>query len=277
MTIPAMQASLLRGFERISVPLLAVANQNRLVKTLLQAFLRVSSGNWVWFLSKNLWEIHGLEHVSSLSPPRGVILVSNHRSFFDMYVTSAILYHYATFMGKMYFPVRSNFFYDSPLGVLVNFAVAAGTMWPPVFRDDRKALNPIGLAQMHQALEEKGAVIGIHPEGTRGKGDDPYAFLQARAGVGQLVAAAHPDTVIVPFFILGLSNSTIGEIRRNFLPEGKRGEPMRVWFGKPITAGELKGEGDPVRLSQKLMGIIGELSDQDRALHGGRYKNGRLL
>ena len=60
------------------------------------------------------------EHVDELvafRPETGVMLVSNHRSFFDQY---AMLL--ACYMGpvpwakRLYFPVRSNFFYDQPLG-----------------------------------------------------------------------------------------------------------------------------------------------------------------
>jgi 1-acyl-sn-glycerol-3-phosphate acyltransferase len=255
----------LRGFERLSVPLLDFANTHGPTKWALQSFLRISSGNWVYACSKNLWELYGVEQLQSLKPPRGVVLVSNHRSFFDMYVTSAVLYRYTDFMQRMYFPVRSNFFYTSPIGVMVNFAVAAGTMWPPVFRDDRREiLNPIGLAYMHQALEKPGSVLGIHPEGTRGKGTDPYEFLPPKPGVGQLVLEAHPDLTILPFFINGLSNTVASEIRRNFKPEGQRGENIRIWFGSPLRAADFHTERDPLVVSRKLMGIIAELGEQDR-------------
>lgn len=255
----------LRGFERLSVPLLDFANTNGPVKWALQTFLRLSSGTWVYYFSRNLWELHGLEAIEKLRPPRGVLLVANHRSFFDMYVTSAVLYRHASFMDRMFFPVRSNFFYTRPIGMAVNFAVAAGTMWPPVFRDERREiLNPIGLAQMHAALEHSGSVLGIHPEGTRNKSKDPYSFLPPKPGVGQLVLEAHPDLTIVPFYICGLSNTVINEVKRNFKPDGQRGENMRIWFGEPQRAADFQNERDAMAVSKKLMDIIVGLGEQDR-------------
>src|SRR5678816_1646637 len=104
------------------------------------------------------------------------MLVSNHRSFFDQY---AMLL--ACYMGpvpwakRLYFPVRSNFFYDQPLGIVVNAAVAAGAMYPPIFgQAERRAVNGQALDRMVGRWRQPGIGLGMHLAGTRGKGPDPY-------------------------------------------------------------------------------------------------------
>ena len=264
--IPHMPTAPLRGLERLIVPLTDYANTDPLAKRTLQRILRVTSGNWVKFCSQNLWELHNLEPVAALRPPRGVILVANHRSFFDMYVTSAMLYHHAGFMERMYFPVRSNFFYTNPIGALINFTVAAGTMWPPVFRDDRRdLLNPVGLVQMQSVLARKGSVLGIHPEGKRCTDADPWHTLPFRPGVGQIIQTAHPETTVLPFFILGLSNQIWREVYRNFQPPDRRGERVRIRFGAPQTAEQFQQHGDAVAITAALQSQIRSLADADRA------------
>ena len=51
----------------------------------------------------------------------------------------------------------------------------------------------------------------MHPEGTRGKGPDPYEFLPAQPGVGKLALVAQP--IVIPAFILGLGNNIVEDIR----------------------------------------------------------------
>lgn len=265
--IPHMPTAPLRGLERLIVPLMDAANTTPWLKAGLQRFLRLTSGNWMRLCSQNLWEMHGLAPVAALQPPRGVILVANHRSFFDMYVTSAMLYRHARFMERMYFPVRSNFFYTNPLGPLINLTMAAGAMWPPVFRDDRRdQLNPVGVQQMQAVLARKGSVIGIHPEGTRSKDPDPWHMLPFRPGVGHLVQTAHPETVIVPFYINGMSNRAWREVLRNFLPAGRRGLPIRMRFAAPLTAQDLQQHhGDAAAITRALEATIRALAEEDRA------------
>ncbi len=68
----------------------------------------------------------------------------------------------------LYFPVRSNFFHDQPLGVVVNAVVAGGAMYPPIFRQaERRALNDDALDRMVEIVRRPGNVLGMHPEGTR--------------------------------------------------------------------------------------------------------------
>src|SRR5207247_2407339 len=138
-------------------------------------------------LSRRMF-VEGLEDLIRLVPHTGVMLVSNHRSFFDQYAMLLACYMGPVPWAKqLYFPVRSNFFYDQPLGVVVNAAVAGGAMYPPIYRQaERRALNDDALAKMVAILRQPGNVLGMHPEGTRGKGPDPYQFLPAQPGVGKV-------------------------------------------------------------------------------------------
>jgi 1-acyl-sn-glycerol-3-phosphate acyltransferase len=183
--------------------------------------------------------VEGLDDLMALRPETGVMLVSNHRSFFDQY---AMLL--ACYMGpvpwakRLYFPVRSNFFYDQPLGIAVNAAVAAGAMYPPVFRQtERKALNDETLDRMVDIVRGRGNVLGMHPEGTRGKGPDPYTFLPAQPGVGKLALIARP--VVVPAFILGLGNNIVDDIRANFTRDARGSRAIVTVFGPPIDYADL--------------------------------------
>jgi 1-acyl-sn-glycerol-3-phosphate acyltransferase len=129
--------------------------------------------------------------------------------------------------------------------------------------------------QMQSVLARKGSVLGIHPEGKRSKDTDPWHMLPFRPGVGQIIQTAHPETTILPFFILGLSNRFIGEMYRNFLPPDRRGERVRIWFGAPQTAEQFQQHGDAVTITGVLQSQIRALADEDRAqyerspLHAG--------
>jgi 1-acyl-sn-glycerol-3-phosphate acyltransferase len=265
---PRMPRARLIGLERLLVPLHDAVNLSRPLKSTVQFVVRHFSARWVRACTRNLVTLHGLDPLRELQPPRGVILVSNHRSFFDMYVTSAFLYAHTRFLRRLYFPVRSDFFYTHVLGALLNLLISGGAMWPPVFRDQRRTtLNPVGLQQLRHVLSEPGAVVGIHPEGTRGKGPDPHTFLKARAGVGELVHTVPDDVLVVPFFIVGLSNDFLGEVLSNFGIRPKRG--VRIRFGTPFTAGEARAWGGPGEAARQIFARVVALSEEDRAEHGG--------
>lgn len=263
---PKLPRDQLRGLERISIPLVDVISSIGWVKRVIQIYGRYVSTAWITFVTRNLLEHHDLEPLETLQPPRGVLLVANHRTFWDMFVASAVLYRHVPWMQRIVFPVRSDFFYTNPLGVLLNASIASFSMWPPVFRDERKPLlNPTTVQQMSWILARKGTVLGMHPEGTRNKGDDPYTFLPSRPGVGYLIKDAHPDTVIVPYFLNGMSNDIAGEIRRNFRKEGERGESFRFWWGAPIRVGDLDRSKPARELAVDILAIIGALAERDRA------------
>ena len=60
-------------------------------------------------------------------------------------------------------------------------------MYPPVMRrPDARVFNEYTVDLISEMLKEPGVVAGMHPEGTRNKGDDPYALLSAKPGVGRV-------------------------------------------------------------------------------------------
>ncbi len=263
--VPTFDPARLRGFEPMAVRALDAINLRLGLKERLNAPINGFNAWWIWRSMSPITEVDGTEHVLSLQAPKGLVLVSNHRSFFDMYVCSSWLVRHTSLARRFYFPVRSEFFYDNPLGVLLNLGISAGSMWPPVFRDDaRRNMNPVGMAQLAAVLGD-GAVVGVHPEGRRGKGDDPYTFLPIKPGLGRLLAACHDDVTVLPYFINGLGNDFAGEILRGRRPEGQRGEQVRITFGTPMTAAEARAGRDAMATTEHVFDQVRELAERDRA------------
>ena len=263
-TLPRMDRRKLRGFERVAVPLCDAINTTPWLKKFLQLFVRYFTATWIFGLARPRLVLDGLGPLRELSPPKGIILVSNHRSFFDMYVCCAVLYKRSRLLSRLHFPVRSNFWYSNPIGVLINMSVSACAMWPPVFRDSRRrSLNPVGLEQIGYILGQKGAVLGFHPEGTRGKDPDPHKLLRPKKGIGLIIECCDPQTLIVPFFITGLSNSFGDQLRSWLRP--RRGEnDIRLSFGEPVPAGQFQGNQSAGEVAESVMDLVRDLADQDR-------------
>lgn len=256
--------------ERLALRFAAMTNENPRGKWLQTQFLRGVSYIWVRAALANRMFAEGLEDLMALRPETGVLLVSNHRSFFDQYAMLLACYmgpvHWAK---RLQFPVRSNFFYDQPLGIVVNAAVAAGAMYPPIFRQaERRALNDEALDKMVEILQKPGNVLGMHPEGTRGKGPDPYAFLPAQPGVGKVALLAKP--VVIPAFIHGLGNNIVEDIKYNFGAEARRERAVITVFGAPIDYGDLAAEKPRPTLYKKaadrFMAEIKKLAETEKAL-----------
>src|SRR5690606_15540 len=47
---------------------------------------------WIYLATYNLMNVRGIENFEKLDAERPLILVSNHRSFFDMYTVSSVLF-----------------------------------------------------------------------------------------------------------------------------------------------------------------------------------------
>lgn len=257
----------LRGFVRFAVPLLGWWNTSPVTQRVVVGFARQVSQRWILGATANrLQVVHG-ERVDTLDPPRGVLLVGNHRTFWDMYVTTAVIGARTGFVRRLYFPVRSRFFYTNPLGVGINLAMAGGAMWPPMFDGfDRHGRNSAAIAAVTHGLDERGTLVGIHPEGTRNKGSDPQVLLRGRGGAGRMVQAVHPDVIVLPFHLSGLTGHLPRELVRNFLPAGRRGPPIRLVFGEPVRAGDLDRSASPRDLSEALL-------DRVRALGAERSEH----
>ena len=186
--------------------------------------------------------------------------MSNHRTFWDMYVASSVLQGHTDYMRELYFPVRGRFFYDHPLGLVVNGAVSGGSMWPPMFDGfGRQRMNATGLRQCAHVLGRSRTLVGIHPEGSRSKSADPLEFLKARGGVGRVLQACAPEVVVLPFFLSGLTDDFVGEVRANFRPPGERGKPIVLAWGEPRRVGEMDLERPPVVVARELLEGIRDL------------------
>src|SRR5689334_7260382 len=86
---------------------------------------------WIYIATYNLMNVFGIENVEATDPNQPLILVANHRSFFDMYTVSSVLFRRTKRPMVLYFPVRGKFFYDNPAGWLVNFVMGWFSMYPP--------------------------------------------------------------------------------------------------------------------------------------------------
>jgi 1-acyl-sn-glycerol-3-phosphate acyltransferase len=224
------QLATLQGFEKTAFTIADTVNRNPRLKRAAQAFLASIGKTWVHQFTKNLVHVRGLEHLTKLDPDRGVMIAANHRSFFDQYVISSVLLRSCGWIERMYFPVRSNFFYEGAAGVVVNGVMSAWAMYPPVMRrKESRAFNEYVVTLTADLLAKRGTLVGFHPEGTRNKTDDPYTLLPAQIGTGQIVHAS--KAIVIPTFVLGLGNDLPKQVRSNF--DGT-GEPITVVFGAPL-------------------------------------------
>jgi 1-acyl-sn-glycerol-3-phosphate acyltransferase len=217
------------------------------------------------------WRVHGMEHVSVLTNRERIVMVSNHRSFFDFYVSGTFLFTRKSFSKRMLFPVRSEFFYDSWFGGFVNLLMSGFYMFPPVLRGPkRRNFNRYALDRMVAELEVPGQLIGIHPEGTRGKGDDPYTFLRTQPGAGQILLAAKGIHVL-PVFVYGLSNSMKTEFYRTWFT--REPHPIDIVYGPLIDFDDLRAKGNRLTLqleaSQRAMDAVSKLAHYHRTAIAG--------
>lgn len=223
---------------------------------------------WILGFTQNLLRVHGSERLPALDPAQSYICVSNHRSFFDLYVVTAHLVRQGM-PHRIVFPVRANFFYDQPLGFFVNGVMSFFAMYPPIFRErERLALNVASLDELVRLLQRGGLFAGLHPEGTRKLDDDPYSFLPAQPGVGRVIHGCR--ATVLPVFVNGLNNDLRRQVASNFDGTGK---PIHVVFGAPLQLDDLLERPGSPRLyraiTDRVMGAIGELGQEER-----RYRNG---
>ena len=224
---------------------------------------------WIHHCTKYLRHVHGVERLPPLELSQSFILIANHRSFFDLYVVFGDLVHRGL-KHRIVFPVRSKFFYDNPLGLLVNGIMSFFAMYPPLFRERKKAfLNPLALEELAFLLRRGGMFAGIHPEGTRKRDDDPYTFLPAQRGVGKVIQDARVP--VIPVFINGLINDLPKQVWSNF---DRTGRDIFVVFGKPVEFGDLLDQAKSPKvhqaISDRVMLAVAELGQEERALRAER-------
>jgi 1-acyl-sn-glycerol-3-phosphate acyltransferase len=222
---------------------------------------------WIYIATYNLMNVYGLENFEATDPEMPVLLVANHRSFFDMYTVSSVLFRRTRRPITLFFPVRGRFFYDSPVGWFVNFIMGWWAMYPPFFREEKEArkreFDKYSMRRLVQLCRTgKGHVIGFHPEGKRNLIEDPHYLLPAQPGVGKVIYESRPQ--VVPVFIAGLGNDLPKQIIGNW----RGGEPVRICFGKLIDLSRFYAQPDRLRthkqIADHLMEKIAEIAETDR-------------
>jgi 1-acyl-sn-glycerol-3-phosphate acyltransferase len=221
---------------------------------------------WIDGVTRNLRRIHGLERLPTLDPKKSYICVANHRSFFDMYVITSFLVYRDLLPHRILFPVRSKFFYDNPMGLAVNGLMSFFAMYPPVFRErNRAALNLATLDEVARIMRNGGAFVGLHPEGQRNTGEDPYALMPAKFGIGRIIHGS--NAVVLPVFINGLGNEMKKQVMSNY--DGT-GEPINLVFGKPVDFGNLlqkPGNQSTFRkISELALEEVRKLGEEERTI-----------
>lgn len=158
-------------------------------------------------LFRAVWptRVHGAGHVPASGP---VILAANHAAFLDGPMLVAVSPRWTRCL------VKSEAF-TGMIGVLLRSAAQI-----PVVRHtaDRSAL------QAALAVLESGGVLGMFPEGTRGRGD----VAQVQQGVAWL--ALRSGAPVVPAACLGVRRT--GEGTDGLPPPRRR---LDVVFGPPLT------------------------------------------
>ncbi|HEX6182768.1 MAG TPA: lysophospholipid acyltransferase family protein [Pyrinomonadaceae bacterium] len=264
----AEEMAVLSPFERFAFRLTWRMNRGRW-KRFWTFCQRTLGAGWIHLSTYNLMRVSGLEHVEAAERGRPVLLVANHRSFFDMYVVSTVLFRHTRWRKQLFFPVRGRFFYDTVGGLLVNLVMGWWSMFPPFFaggdnpKVDQREFDKFSMRLLaHLCREGAGNVIGFHPEGTRNKGADPYSYLRPQPGVGKLIKDARPQ--VIPVFIAGLGN----DLPKQVLGNWRGGEPVRVHFGPALELSDFYDRRDSARTYMEIAGFvmskIAELGEHDR-------------
>jgi 1-acyl-sn-glycerol-3-phosphate acyltransferase len=223
---------------------------------------------WIYLATYNLMNVFGIENVEQASDEKPLLLVANHRSFFDMYTVSSVLLRRTRRPVQLFFPVRAKFFYTSPVGWFVNFIMGWFSMYPPFFyKNEQREFDKFSMRRLIQICSEaRQNVIGLHPEGKRNFSENPYEFLPAQPGVGKIVMSARPQ--VIPIFIAGLGN----DLPKQVLGNWTGGEKVRIWFGEQVDLSGFYEKRDSLRTHKEigdfLMTKIAGLAEKDRERFG---------
>lgn len=228
---------------------------------------RVVGATWIAAVTGRLLQVEGLEHVRAAYPRGPLLLVANHRSYFDMFVVSSLLHRVLPGRKRLTFPVTGQYYYQSLGGMALNQFAAFWSMFPPLFAlPGRTASDRYSLELLVELCQRgPGQILGIHPEGGRNRDPDPYSLMRCQPGTGKIIHAARP--IVIPCFIAGLDNSVVEQVRRNW----SGGEPVRIWFDAPVALDEhlaLPGKGSTYKqITELVMERVRALGELDRARH----------
>jgi len=263
--------------ERLIRAIARGVNHHPRVKHWSHGVLRTVGASWVHYATRHLLRVTNVEALATLDPSRGVVFASNHRSYGDMFLLSSVLLRHCSWVERMYFPVRHDYFYESLGGLAINAALTGMAMYPPVYRQaSRRPLNREMVSFVIDELRRPGTVVGLHPEGRRNTTSDPYALLPAQPGVGEIVHRARP--VVVPAFIAGMPDDLLAGVRANFrrAPDRPR---ITMTFGTAIDLSAFDeapaGARTSLRIAQAIQAEIERLGRGDRQQRtrwgGGRH------
>ena len=107
----------LSWFERLAFRLVRRMNRGRW-KRFWTWCQKIFGAGWIHLSTYNIMNVYGLEHIEAASRERPILLVANHRSFFDMYAVSTVLFRQTKWRKQLFFPVRGRFFISRPLACL---------------------------------------------------------------------------------------------------------------------------------------------------------------
>ena len=264
MEIPPEDLATLTRVERTALAFASWINESPRLRTATHWINRNVHRHFVTLLTSRRIHLVGMDKVVGLRPDRGVLIASNHRTYFDQYIIASYLYRHVVHWDQFFFPVRSAFLYDTVPGILSNLAFSTMSMFPPIFRPRHKrGVTRAGLDFLAERLKSPRTLVGIHPEGTRNKNEDPYELLPAEPGFGRVVLHARP--IVIPIFINGLSDNPAEEARRNF----GRDRPVIVVYGDPVDMSEFDGV-DPrlfrnqVQVGRKVLKEVARLGEIER-------------
>jgi 1-acyl-sn-glycerol-3-phosphate acyltransferase len=273
------EISALNSFERIGFSLTHRMNQGDWKR--FWTFCQRHIGSlWIFLATYNLMNVFGIENVENSDVERPLLLVANHRSYFDLYTVSSVIFRRTKRPITLFFPVRAKFFYTSPLGWFVNLVMGWWAMYPPFFyKNEQREFDKFSLRRLIQlcsvsSSNDRGNIIGMHPEGKRNLSQDPYNFLPAQPGVGKIAMSAHPQ--VIPVFLAGLGNDLPKQIIGNWTG----GEKVRMYFGEPVDLSEFYEKRDSVRTHKEiadfLMAKIAELAEKDKESFGTETGSGSV-
>lgn len=237
----------------------------RRARPLTEEYHRLISERWMNWGSARLVVPYGVDRIRHLQPSQSILLVANHRSFFDLYMLGLAMRRCLGRRFPMVCPVRADFFYERPAGVAVNLAIGGGRMFPPIFRDPAKhEFNRWALDWLAAQLRQGGVTVGFHPEGTRNKNPSPYTPLPAHPGVGKLVMDSWP--IVVPAFINGMTSDILADIKSNHTLD----RFAVAVFGAPVDLTPFRSMSNRLaahkRVADHLLATIYRLGDEERAI-----------
>ena len=210
--------------------------------------------------------VFGMEHIHQAASDRPILLVANHRSYFDMFVVSSEVFRHTGVRRNLYFPIMGNPYYRTLFGLVANATVGFWTMFPPLFAHasykeiDRHSLDTLQLL----LSEGQQTMVGIHPEGGRNLDPDPYTLRRVQPGTGRVIHAARPQ--VIPVFIVGLENTLWDQVAANW----RAPQPIRIHFGPPVVLDDLlalppKGSTYKI-ITDHVMDRVRDLMENDRKL-----------